>query len=149
MRTLVAATAALSAALLLAACAGPDTVEPAAETSATPEASTQSEGTVDALTTCRGYYDGGDLSIHARVTEWAPAVAEPATEENASELLIIRDRIDAQLRYADVQPAAILQTVQAPFTTAIEGGSADPTDVENAAAALAALCGETGYSVPE
>ncbi|PFG44698.1 hypothetical protein ATJ88_3434 [Isoptericola jiangsuensis] len=149
MRTLVAATAALSAAFLLAACAGPDTVEPAAETSATPEASTQSEGTVDALTTCRGYYDGEDLSIHARVTRWTPAVAEPATEENGAELAIIRDRIDAQLRWADDEPAAILRTVQAPFVTAIEGGSAEPADVESAATALAVLCGETGYTVPE
>jgi|GEM_PF-4807639 len=149
MRPLLAATAAVSTALLLAACAGPDDAEPAAETSPTPEASTETEGGADTVTTCSGYYDGGELSIHHRVTTWTPEVAEPATEENTGELTIVRDRLDAQIRYADTEAAALLETIQAPFDTSLEGGSADPADVEESVAAFASFCADAGFVVPE
>ncbi|WP_402469816.1 hypothetical protein [Isoptericola aurantiacus] len=147
MRTLGAAAAALSFALLVSACAGPDSAEPAAASSASPEAS--ATAAADPTTTCAGYYDGGELSIHERVTTWTSAVAEPATEENQSELVIIQDRLSSQIRYAQDGPATLLEAIQEPFVTSIEGGSGDPSVVEESAAAFATLCDEAGYVLPE
>ncbi|MEG3615485.1 hypothetical protein [Isoptericola haloaureus] len=149
MRSLFAATAAVSAALLLTACAGPDSVEPAADSSPTPEASTETEGAVDIATTCAGYYDGGELSIDHRVTTWTPEVSSPATEENTAELTIVRDRLDAQIRYADTGPAAILQAIQEPFDDALNGTSGDQGAVEDAVTALEAMCDDAGFVRPE
>ncbi|NOV98417.1 hypothetical protein [Isoptericola halotolerans] len=144
MRSALAAVAATSALLLIGACAGPDTTGPEAEASPTPEASATSES-VDVLTTCRGYYDGGEHSIDHRVTTWASAVADPATDENLTELTIVRDRLDAQIRYAETGPAALLESVRAPFAASLEGEPADPENVVEATDAVQQMCTDAGY----
>ena len=111
MRILHAATAAASVALLLTACAGPDTVEPAAGTSTTTETSPEAGAPSRVETTCSGYYGGDDLSIHHRVTEWAPALDQPMTEESREGFTIISYRLDSRIRYADNGPTAMLKAI--------------------------------------
>ena len=147
MRSLAASAAAVSTALLLAACAGPALTGPASETSPAPTFPTASPETerVDILSTCRGYYEGGTQSIAQRVERWAPAVAHPATDDNAAELTTVRDRLGGQIRDAEPGPASFLKSVQKPFAAALDGRPADPQDVRDAAETVEQMCTESGY----
>ncbi|MCK0117299.1 hypothetical protein BCE75_101357 [Isoptericola sp. CG 20/1183] len=140
----LAAAAALSAVLLLAACAQPGSGGPAAE-SPTAAAGPAEAESVDVAATCRAYHVGGSQSINKRVKRWTSAVAYPATAENSVELTTIRDRLEGQILDAQPGPASILEAVREPFATSLAGGSADPADVESAADVVKRMCADAGY----
>ncbi|NNU26672.1 hypothetical protein [Isoptericola sediminis] len=152
MRTLHAETAVVSVALLLTACAGPDTVSPASGpsgSSSAPEASSETEALTRVQTTCSGYYGGDDLSIDHRVDSWAAELDQPLTEESREAFSIISYRLDSRIRYADNGPVAMLKAIKTPFDEALAGTPADPDDVAEAVASLEAMCQDDGFTIPE
>lgn len=148
MRSLAAAAAAVTAALLLSSCAGLAADGPVAENSPSAEVAAEAAAgpeSVDPLTTCRSFYVGGKLSISKRIKRWGSEVAYPATAENTVELTTIHDRLGGQISDAEPGPAMLLKSVQKPFGVSLDGGSADPADVVEATEVVERMCVDAGY----
>jgi hypothetical protein len=148
MRTCLAASAALIAVLALAACSGPawsDDAAPAASSSTSSAPVIPGPEPISTAETCAGYYDGDELSLDHRVTTWGPQLG--SVEESAVvEVTIVRDRLDALLRYAGEETTPQLQAIQVPFKNALANGTGDPARVEEAAAGLRTTCEAAGYA---
>jgi hypothetical protein len=150
MRKYLAATAAVSSALLLAACSGSgqgdDATSPAAETSAaaTPSATPTVER-VDTTETCAGYFDGDEHSTANLVSTWAPKIGEELDDAGLVEVTIVRDRIQSLLFYANEDVTPQLQAIQVPFENALTGAAGSPSAVEDAVTEFRATCEDAGY----
>ena len=150
MRKSLAATAALSCALLLAACSGTDQPDDAAATATESPAEATGSPTpavepVETVETCAGYFDGGEHSVDARVTEWGPRIGEELDDTGILEVTIVRDRIQSLLFYAGEETTPQLQAIQVPFENALTGTAGSPSAVEEAVAELRATCEDAGY----
>lgn len=150
MRKNLAATAALSCALLLAACSGTDQSDdataPAAETSAEATSSpTPTQERVETIETCAGYFDGGEHATGALVDTWGPQIGGELDDAGLIEVTIVRDRISSLLFYANEDVTPQLQAIQVPFENALTGTAGSPEAVEQAVAEFRAACEDAGY----
>ncbi|GAA1982746.1 hypothetical protein GCM10009718_19980 [Isoptericola halotolerans] len=144
MRARSAAAAALPLVLLVTACADPNSVA-VTDVSASPAVETHTPAeSVTPRATCNGYYVGRSHSLDRKIRKWTTAVGEPATPEATAEISIIRDRLAAQIHDAEVGPAAILRGVHEPFAAWLDGGTADPAEIVEAADAVRRMCDEMG-----
>ncbi len=150
MRNHLAATAAVSVVLVLAACSGPGQADGTATPSATASAPESSTGSGpephSTVQTCAGYYDGGEYSVDHRVTTWGPQL-DALDEAGAVEVTVVRDRLSSLLLYAGDEAAPALEALRTPFQDALTGGAGDPAQAEEAAAALRAVCEDAGYEL--
>jgi hypothetical protein len=150
MRKFLAATAALSCALLLASCASPtdpasDDAGPATETTTTEAAPEVTPTVVAVKTTCNTFYSG-EYSTERLVAETTPLLATPDTEEAASAISTTRERLVAVQTFADTELQENLNAIKAPFEAAVQGATIDTEDLQPALDAFRAQCAEAGYA---
>jgi hypothetical protein len=150
MRKNLAATAALSCALLLAACSGTDQSDdataPAAETPAEATSSpTPTVERVETVETCAGYFDGGEHSTDTMVTTWGPKIDGELDDAALLEVTVVRDRISSLLFYANEEITPQLQAIQVPFENALTGTVGSPAAVEEAVAEFRTACEAAGF----
>lgn len=147
MRKLLAATAALSCALLLASCASP--TDPASDDAATtPATETAPEVTptvVAVTTTCSTFY-GGEYSAERLVTETTPLLATPDDEDAAAAIYTTRERIAAVQNFADPELQENLNGIKAPFEAAVQGETVSTSKLQESLDAFRAQCVEAGYA---
>ena len=151
MRKYLAATAALSCALLLASCAS--TTDPSSDdaTAPTDETTTaQSEvpepTVIEIAQSCAGFYDGAENSLATRVDATLPLTAEALTDESAVEITTTRDKIASVQRFADVELQENLNGIKAPFEASLTGATVETDGVQPALDGLRAQCTEAGYA---
>jgi hypothetical protein len=150
MRKFLAATAALSCALLLASCASP--TDPASDDAATPETTTATEATpevtpaVVAVTTTCGMFYGGEYSAERLVTETTPLLETPEDETAAAAIFTTRERLAAVQNFADPELQENLNEIKAPFEAAVQGATIDTSTQQEALDAFRAQCTEAGYA---
>jgi len=150
MRKFIAATAALSCALLLASCASPtdpasDDVAPASETTTTEAAPEVTPHVVAVTTTCNTFYSG-EYSAERLVAETTPLLQTPDTEEAAAAISTTRERLVAVQTFADTELQENLNSIKAPFEAAVQGAKIDTEDLQPALDAFRAQCAEAGYA---
>ncbi|MCB7135596.1 hypothetical protein [Cellulosimicrobium marinum] len=149
MRKYLAATAALSCALLLASCAS--TTDPSSSDTTTPDETTTTEAEAPEATvlpieqSCAGFYDGGENSLATRVDETFPLTTEEVTDETVTELATTRDKIASVQRFADIELQADLNGIKAPFEAALTGVEVTTVDFEPALESFRTQCAEAGY----
>lgn len=151
MRKYLAATAALSCALLLASCASttdPSSDDATATTDETTTTETEApEPTVIGIAqSCAGFYDGGENSLATRVDETLPLTTAELTEESGVELATTRDKIASVQRFADVELQENLNGIKAPFEAALTGAPVETDGVRPALDGLREQCTEAGYA---
>ena len=150
MRKFLAATAALSCALLLASFASP--TDPASDDTATPETTTTTEAApevtpavVSVTTTCNMFY-GGEYSAERLVTETTPLLETPEDEAAAAAIFTTRERLAAVQNFADPELQENLNEIKAPFEAAVQGETIDASQQQEALDAFRAQCTEAGYA---
>ncbi|MBD5785690.1 hypothetical protein IF650_05810 [Cellulosimicrobium terreum] len=147
MRKYLAATAALSCALLLASCAS--TTDPSSETETPEPTATQAEAPEPTIVSieqsCAGFYDGGAASLAARVDDTFALTAEELTDESSLTLATTRDKIASIQRFADVEVQENLNGIKAPFQAALEATEVVTTNFQPSLDAFHAQCDEAGY----
>ena len=150
MRKFLAATAALSCALLLASCASP--TDPASDDAATPETTTTTEAApevtptvVAVTTTCNTFYSG-EYSAERLVTETTPLLETPEDEAAAAAIYTTRERLVAVQNFADPELQENLNEIKAPFEAAVQGETIDTSKLQESLDAFRAQCTEAGYA---
>ncbi|QJW34966.1 hypothetical protein [Cellulosimicrobium protaetiae] len=151
MRKLLAATAALSCALLLASCASP--TDPASDdTATTPATETTTEAApevtptvVAVTTTCNTFYSG-EYSAERLVTETTPLLATPDDETAAAAIYTTRERLAAVQNFADPELQQNLNGIKAPFEAAVQGETINTSTLQDSLDAFRAQCVEAGYA---
>ncbi len=150
MRKYLAATAALTSALLLASCAS--TTDPSSDDATTPAETATTEATapeptvVEIAQSCAAFYDGGESSLAARVDATFPLTTQEVTEETATELATTRDKIASVQRFADVELREDLTGIKAPFEAALSDVEVTTDGFQPALDDFRAACDEAGYA---
>jgi hypothetical protein len=150
MRKYLAATAALSCALLLASCASPtdpasDDATPATETTTTEAAPEVTPAVVAVTTTCNTFYSG-EYSAEKLVADTTPLLATPEAEESAAAIYTTRERLVAVQTFADVDLVENLNAIKAPFEAAVRGAEIDTAGLQPALDAFRQQCTDAGYA---
>jgi len=151
MRKYLAATAALSGVLLLAACSDPDqsddaTPPAASETSTEASASpTPTVEHVETVETCAGYFDGDEHSTSTLVSTWGPRIGDELDDDAFLQVTVVRDRISSLLFYANEETTPQLQAIRVPFENALTGTAGSPSAVKDAVAEFRTTCKDAGF----
>ncbi|WP_069386124.1 hypothetical protein [Cellulosimicrobium cellulans] len=150
MRKYLAATAALTSALLLASCAS--TTDPSSDDATTPAetATTEAAGptptVVEIVQSCAAFYDGAENSLATRVDATFPLTTQEVTEESAIELATTRDKIASVQRFADVELQENLNGIKAPFEAALSDVEVTTDGFQPALDAFRTQCTDAGYA---
>ena len=151
MRKYLAATAALSCALLLASCAS--TTDPSSDAPSTADDTTSTETkdvpeptVVPVAQSCAAFYDGGENSLATRVDATLALTTEEVTDDSAIEIATTRDKIASVQRFAEVDLQENLNGIKAPFEAALTGVSVVTDGVQPALDGLREQCTEAGYA---